>query len=109
MEKPPSGLWRRNPETKEGKYLVKRRDGTVPEWPSIVLGARDPAAPFALRAYALAAEQLGMNEMYVADIKWLAAEFERYKAAKGPGDPDRGKHRVDDPTIIEEMKKGKSS
>lgn len=38
--KPVSGLWRNNPETPEGKYLVKRRDGTVPEWPSFVLGLR---------------------------------------------------------------------
>lgn len=34
-----------------GKYLVVRRDGTAPAWPYIVLGARDPSAPAALRAY----------------------------------------------------------
>lgn len=32
------GLVRDNPETPEGKYLVKRRDGTVPPWPHFVLG-----------------------------------------------------------------------
>lgn len=40
-KKPLTGLFRDNPETPEGKYLVKRRDGTVVEWPSFVLGARD--------------------------------------------------------------------
>lgn len=44
-EKPLTGLWRRNPETPEGKYLVKRRDGSVVEWPNLVMGAKDPAAP----------------------------------------------------------------
>jgi len=45
------GLVRDNPKTPEGKYLVKRRDGTVVEWPSFVLGARDPASAPALRAW----------------------------------------------------------
>ena len=51
-----AGLWRKNPETPEGKYLVKRRDGTVPAWPFFVIAASDPAAPRTLRAYADAAE-----------------------------------------------------
>ena len=51
-KKPLTGLFRDNPATPEGKYLVKRRDGTVVEWPSFVLGARDPHAAAALRAYA---------------------------------------------------------
>lgn len=34
------------------KFLVVRRDGTVPDWPYLVLGARDPAAPAALRTLA---------------------------------------------------------
>jgi len=46
------GLVRDNPETSEGKYLVKRRDGSVPPWPSFVLGGSDPHAAVALRAYA---------------------------------------------------------
>ncbi|HXI43902.1 MAG TPA: hypothetical protein VNH83_28225 [Bryobacteraceae bacterium] len=45
MRKPNAGLWRKNPETPEGKYLVKRRDGSVVDWPNFVLGAKDPAAP----------------------------------------------------------------
>jgi hypothetical protein len=40
-KKPLTGLWRRNPETPEGKYLVKRRDGSVVEWPNLVMGARE--------------------------------------------------------------------
>lgn len=31
-------LWRNNEGTREGKYLVQRRDGTVPEWPYFVMG-----------------------------------------------------------------------
>ena len=108
-EKPPSGLWRKQPGTPEGKYLVKRRDGSIPEWPSLVIGARDPAAPAALLAYADEAERLGMNAEYVHDMRVLAVEFNNYRAAHGQGDPDKGKHRVDDPATVAEMRCGKSS
>lgn len=108
-DKPLTGLWRHNPETPEGKYLVKRRDGTIPEWPSFVLGAKDPAAPYALRAYAEMAEALGMGDAYVAGVRWLAAEFDRYRENHGEGDPDRGRHRIDDPATVAEMKKGRNS
>lgn len=108
-EKPLAGLWRRNPETPEGKYLVQRRDGTVPEWPSLVIGAKDPAAPVAIRAYADEAERLGMNAKYVSDMRDLAGEFERYRASHGDGDPDRGRHRVDDPAIIAKMREGRNA
>ena len=53
------GLWRNNPETPEGKYLVKRRDGTIPEWPYFVMGAADGASPDALREYAKQDTQWG--------------------------------------------------
>ncbi len=107
MEKKPlTGLWRENPDTPEGKYLVKRRDGTIPEWPNFVLGAKDPAAPAALRAYADAADKLGMNPRYVAGIMRLASQFEHYRAAMGDGDPDRGRHRKDDPATVAEMRRG---
>jgi hypothetical protein len=89
--------------------LVKRRDGTVVEWPSFVIGARDPAAPAALLAYANAAEGLGMAPGYVADIRTLAHEFEIYRLDNGEGDPDRGRHRKDDPETIAEMKFGRSA
>ena len=101
-----AGLWRNNPETPEGKYLVKRRDGTVPEWPNFVIGAKDPCAPAALRAYANKARSLGMNEQYVTDVLDLAERFEEYRLSRGEGDPDRGRHRQDDPTTIAEMKSG---
>lgn len=109
MEKPLVGLWRRNPKTPEGKYLVKRRDGSIVEWPNLVIGAKDPAAPAALRAYAYEAARLGMNVQYVTDMFWLADEFERYRAMYGDGDPDRGQHRTDDPATIAEMRKAHNS
>ena len=37
-----AGLHRSDPKTKEGKFLVTRRDGTIPKWPHFVLGGRDP-------------------------------------------------------------------
>ena len=102
------GLWRDDPKTPEGKYLVKRRDGTVVEWPNFTMGARDPAAPAALRAYADAAEKCGMTIGYANSVRHLADEFELYRAAQGDGDPDRGRHREDDPRTIQEMRQGKS-
>ncbi len=108
-KKPLAGLWRENPETPEGKYLVKRRDGTIPEWPSFVIGAKDPAAPAALRAYAAAAKEFGMNAEYCAGILRLAGQFDGYRAFHGEGDPDRGRHRVDDPATLAEMRKGQNS
>lgn len=107
--KPPSGLWRYNPETPEGKYLLTRRDGTIPEWPFFALGAKDPCSAVALRAYANEADRLGYNAQYVMDVLRLAEEFEQYRMAHGDGDPDRGRHRPDDPRTIELMKKGKSA
>jgi hypothetical protein len=108
-EKPLSGLWRNDAATPEGKYLVKRRDGSVVEWPNFVIGAKDPAAPAALRAYAKEAERLGFYEAYVADIYALAEQFEQYRTVHGSGDPDRGRHRQDDPETISEMRGGASS
>lgn len=106
IEKPKSGLWRNNLETPEGKYLVKRRDGTVVEWPNFVIGAKDPAAPWALRAYAVAAFFYRMNWTFVADVWTLASQFGKYRAYWGTGDPDRGRHRTDDSQTIEQMRKG---
>lgn len=108
-DKPASGLWRKNPETPEGKYLVKRRDGSIPPWPNFVMGAADPCVPPTLRKYAEEAEKHGYNPQYVQDVRDLADEFDRYREAHGEGDPDRGRHRTDDPAIVEEMKKGRSS
>jgi hypothetical protein len=89
-----------------GKYLVQRRDGTVPDWPYLVMGAADPAVPYALRAYAGKAEEMGMDPQYVADICDLAREFEAWNLEHGDGDPDAPRHRTDDPEIIAKMKRG---
>jgi hypothetical protein len=102
-------LWRNVPETKEGKYLVERRDGTIPAWPHFVLAASDPASPDALRAYADAAERTGFDPQFVADIRAMAGDFEEWRRENGPGDPDAPRHRVDDPVIVAEMSKGKGA
>lgn len=104
-----TGLVRDNPATPEGKYLVKRRDGTVPEWPSFVLGARDPYAEVALRAYAAAAHDADCNPEWVASLYRLAFEFREYRHEHGHGDPDKGIHRNDDPATVAEMRKGHSA
>lgn len=108
-QKPDAGLWRNNPETPEGKYLVKRRDGSVVEWPNFVIGAKDPCAPAALVAYANAAQGMGMNAEFVRDVRKLAADFEKYRALNGNGDPDKGRHREDDPATIAEMRQGRNA
>lgn len=104
-----TGLFRDNPETSEGKYLVKRRDGTVPEWPSFVLGGRDPIAAVALRAYAEEAKLRFGETGWVAAIRRMADTFDNYRAEHGEGDPEAGPHRRDDPATVEEMKKGWSA
>lgn len=101
-----AGLWRNNPATPEGKYLLIRRDGTIPEWPFFAIGAKDPCASKALLAYANEAERIGMNLDYVRDIIKLAQQFHEYRIEHGHGDPDRGRHRKDDPATIEKMRKG---
>lgn len=98
-----AGLWKNNPEFKGGKYLVKRRDGTVPMWPWFVLGGADPVAPIALRAYADEAERIGLDLQYVADIRAMATEFEEFREMNGDGDPDAPRHRKDDPATVAEL------
>ena len=102
-------LWRNTDGTREGKYLVTRRDGTIPEWPYFVIGAADPAAPAALLAYAVAAGQFGMDPEYVSDLKDLARAFQQWREEHGAGDPDAPRHREDDPATIEKMKQAKGS
>ena len=70
-----------------GKYQVTRtEDGSAPEWPYFVFGARDPAAPTALRAYADEAERLGYVPEYVDAIRDHADLFEEYRTRHGDGD-----------------------
>jgi hypothetical protein len=86
-----AGLW--------NKFLVRRRDGSIPEWPWLVMGARDPAAPAAIRFYANACFQLQMDPEYVSDLYKLADEWDAYRHEHGNGDPDAAVHRTDDPDI----------
>lgn len=102
-------LWKNCTETREGKYLVTRRDGTVPMWPHFVVAASDPAAPAALRAYADAAAGCGFDPDFVADVRALAGEFEDWREENGQGDPDAPPHRNDDPATIAKMNKGRGS
>lgn len=90
------------------KYLVMRRDGTVPDWPYLVMSAADPAVPAALQAYAEKAISLGMEEDYVADILALAQSFEDWRAVPDHrmGDPDAPAHRKDNPMVTSKIKAG---
>lgn len=87
------------------KYLVVRRDGTIPKWPAFVLGARDPAAPAALRAYAEAAYKLGMDNEYVKMVLDTADMFDQYREQEGGGDPDMPPlQRTDDWAVLEALR-----
>ncbi len=94
-------LWRR--VLKGCKFFVCRRDGSVPTWKHFVLGARDPAAPAGLRAYADKAEELKMDPDYCWDIRDEADAWERELVTVGLGDPDAGPHRVDDEVTVRKM------
>lgn len=112
MEQKPKlrGLVRDDERTPEGKYLVKRRDGTIVEWPNFVLGARDPHAAVALRAYADSiAKDPDVHPEFPARLRRLADEFDEYRRVHGAGDPTRGIHRTDDPATIAEMRRGHSA
>jgi hypothetical protein len=100
-------IWMKTPGIEEGKFLVVRRDGTIPEWPVFVLGARDPWAPAALRAYALAAKESGADTDYVESILEYADDFDRYRGECGAGDPEAGPHRQDDPSVVQVMRDGR--
>lgn len=97
-------IWAKTKEFGEGKFLVVRRDGSSPAWPHFVMGARDPAVPAGLRAYAAEAERLGFEAEYVASIRELAADFEAYRANEGSGDPEAPPHRKDDPAVLTAMR-----
>lgn len=91
------------------KFLVVRRDGSIPEWPYIVLGARDPAAPTAIRMLAAESESRGMAQDYCDDLLRLADDFEAYREQNGDGDPDVGPHREDLPWVVEGLKLTRAS
>lgn len=94
------------------KYLIVRKDGSTPAWPSFVLGARDRAASIALRAYAEAGEKLGYPADYIQGCRELADRFDSYHDAHGQGDPGAsGRHiiegiefrEIDDPVVLAAM------
>lgn len=87
------------------KYLVVRRDGTVPAWPWFVLGARDPAAPRALIAYAAEVERLGMDPEYAKSVCELAEDFSKYCASKNVvyGNPSAGPDRRESPQVVQAL------
>lgn len=97
-------LWRKTKGLEGGKYLVVRRDGTIPRWGHFVLAAADPWAPDALRAYADAAAAGGADQDYTDSIRELATEFEEWREENGQGDPGAGPHRQDDPSIAQVMR-----
>lgn len=101
----PLGLWKDSDGRRLPKYLVVRRDGSVPAWNWFVLGAARSAAPAALRAYAESAENNGFDAEYVHDVRFLAEEFEEHQRDFGHGDPDARKHRWDDPVITSLLQK----
>jgi len=74
----------------KNKYLVQRLDGSVPRWPWFVLGARDPAAHVALKAYVDEAEKLGMDPDYVDEVRLLLADMRRHAVTYGFGNPGMG-------------------
>lgn len=70
------------------KYLIIRRDGSIPRWPAFVLGGADPAAPVALRAYADECERQQMDSHYVSKVRTLADEFDAFPGESDPDQPD---------------------
>lgn len=98
--------WARTEIIAEPKFLVVRRDGTIPPWPHFVMGARDPWVPAALNAYADAAAADGADADFVADIRQLAESFVAHRMQHGAGDPDAPRHRTDDPSILQIMRDG---
>lgn len=113
-------LFRERPDTPEGKYLVLRRDGTIPGWPSFVLGGGDPIGHVALQAYADEvkrllqeepdrAERLGLTWGFHAGLLRWVNEFIFYRAACGHSDPGKGPHRKDNPVVLAMMAQGRSA
>lgn len=97
-------VWAKTDEFSEGKFLIVRRDGTTPEWPHFVMGARDPAVPIALIRYADQAIACGMDPAFAASVVELSEDFKRYRETTGAGDPDAPPHRIDLPLAIGMMR-----
>lgn len=85
------------------KYLVVRRDGTLPQWPYFVLGGADPYAREALWAYADAIETQQGDKEYADSVRQLAEDFENWRIDNVTGDPIAPPHRKDEPSVIDAM------
>jgi hypothetical protein len=71
----------------EPKYkLTRTSDGTVPDWPYFVLGARDPAANAAMQAYLIRITQLGYSEEYIDTVDAIADQMEDHFSDHAPSD-----------------------
>lgn len=82
-------LMRNDPAIPGQKYLVVRRDGSVPRWPYFVLAASDRASAHALRAYANNFNYL--DPEYANNILDLANEFDAWRNANGARNPVGGR------------------
>lgn len=105
-----TSIFRENPKTPEGKYLIKRRDGSIVASPSFVLLGPDPNAPNTIRFYAR--EMKSNNKAHPGFIESLlrwADTYDMYRLKHGESDPEKGAHRIDDPKTIEQMKQGWSA
>lgn len=97
-------IWAKTDEFSEGKFLVVRRDGSVPHWPHFVLGARDLVVYDTMKFYAKAARAAGYETEYCDSIEELASDFFHYRQKHGDGDPEAPPHRKDDPVVIAAMR-----
>lgn len=97
-------IWSKTKDYSEGKFLVVRRDGSIPHWPHFVLGARDPASIAALLAYAQAARDYEYDEEYCKSVEELADTFKDYRETHGTGNPPAGPHRRDNQKVISAMR-----
>lgn len=85
------------------KYLVMRRDGTIPKWPYFVLGGADPYAREALLAYADTIETQQGDKEYADSVRDLAEDFENWRITNTTGDPTAPPHRKDEPSVVDAM------
>jgi len=97
-------VWALSETHPEGKFLVVRRDGSVPRWGHFVMGARDPCVPAGLIAYAGEAVRRGLDPEYAQSVLQLAAKFRADMDKLGMGNPDQGPHRKDDPAVLSAMR-----
>jgi len=77
----------------QDKFLVLyNHSGKSPKYPVFVLGARDPGAAAALRAYAGECALCNLDPQYVHDMVELSEQFDRYREEHGASRPDQPAH-----------------